>query len=139
MSETIQVAASGSSKRVHRSAEEKRRIVEATLVPGASIVRVARENGVNANQVFQWLYEYKSGVGNRRFADLIVSRAKQFHLGDNGCPLAYEPSGEDFLSPCLGEADLMRRVLSNEEFAHWLEGLMPQIANGTRLRPGRVA
>ena len=63
MSETIQVAASGSTKRVHRTAEEKRRIVEATLVPGASIARVARENGVNANQVFQWRYEYRNGAG----------------------------------------------------------------------------
>ena len=63
MSETIQVAGSGSAKRVHRTAEEKRRIVEATLVPGASIARVARENGVNANQVFQWRYEHKNGVG----------------------------------------------------------------------------
>ena len=44
-------------------AEEKRRIVEATLVPGASIARVARENGVNANQVFQWRYEHRKGVG----------------------------------------------------------------------------
>jgi transposase len=63
VSETIQVAGSGSAKQVHRSAEEKRRIVEATLVPGASIARVARENGVNANQVFQWRYEYKNSVG----------------------------------------------------------------------------
>lgn len=63
MSETIQVAGSGSSKRVHRTAEEKRRIVEATLVAGASIARVARENGVNANQVFQWRYELKNSVG----------------------------------------------------------------------------
>src|ERR1700727_390695 len=50
-------------KRLLRTAEEKRRIVEATLVPGASIARVARENGVNANQVFQWRYEYKNSVG----------------------------------------------------------------------------
>lgn len=63
MSEAIQVAAVGSSKRVHRTAEEKRRIVEATLVQGASIARVARENGVNANQVFQWRYEYRNGTG----------------------------------------------------------------------------
>ena len=63
MSETIQVATSGSAKRVHRTAEEKRRIVDATLVPGVSIARVARENGVNANQVFQWRYEYKNSVG----------------------------------------------------------------------------
>jgi transposase len=63
VSETIQVVVSGPTKRVHRTAEEKRRIVEATLVPGASIARVARENGVNANQVFQWRYEYRNGTG----------------------------------------------------------------------------
>jgi len=63
VSETSQVVAGGRAKRVHRAAEEKRRIVEATLVPGASIARVARENGVNANQVFQWRYEYRNGNG----------------------------------------------------------------------------
>jgi RES domain-containing protein len=41
------------AKRQGRSAEEKPRIMEATLVSGASIARVAREHGVNANQVFQ--------------------------------------------------------------------------------------
>jgi transposase len=60
---TIGVATSGSAKRVLRTAEEKRRIVEATLMPGASIARVARENGVNANQVFQWRHEYRKGTG----------------------------------------------------------------------------
>ena len=49
-------------KRLRRTAEEKRRIVEATLVPGASIARVAREHGVNANQVFQWRHEYRKGA-----------------------------------------------------------------------------
>ena len=53
----------GRAKRVYRTAEEKRRIVEATFVPGASIARVAREHGVNANQVFQWRYEHRKGVG----------------------------------------------------------------------------
>jgi transposase len=51
------------AKRVNRTAEGKRRIVEATLVPGASIARVARENGVNANQVFQWRHEHRKGIG----------------------------------------------------------------------------
>lgn len=49
-------------RRIHRSAEEKRRIVEATFAPGASIARVAREHGVNSNQVFQWRYEYRKGT-----------------------------------------------------------------------------
>jgi transposase len=53
-------------KRVRRTTEEKLRIVKATLVPGASIARVAREHGVNANQVFQWRYEYRKGISPPR-------------------------------------------------------------------------
>ena len=64
VSEAIGVGVDGGrAKRVYRTAEEKRRIVEATLVPGASIARVAREHGVNANQVFQLRYEHRKGVG----------------------------------------------------------------------------
>ena len=74
------------------------------------------------------MLDYARGAGDAKFADLIVSKARQFYLGDNNCPLAYEPSGEDFLSPCLGEADLMRRVLPGPEFARWLRTFMPQIS-----------
>src|SRR5262249_19316762 len=73
------------------------------------------------------MLDYANDEGNKQFAELIVSKAKQFYLGDKNCPLAYEPSGEDFLSPCLGEADLMRRVLPSHEFAAWLRAFMPQI------------
>jgi transposase len=63
VSEIVEVGTgSNSAKRLRRTAEEKRRIVEATLVPGASIARVAREHGVNANQVFQWRHEYRKGA-----------------------------------------------------------------------------
>jgi hypothetical protein len=82
--------------------------------------------------------DYARGGGDDKFADLVVSKAKQFYLNDKNCPLAYEPSGEDFLSPCLGEADLMRRVLSNGEFAAWLRTFMPQISGagtGAWLQP----
>jgi hypothetical protein len=58
----------------------------------------------------------------------------QFYLNDMNCPLAYEPSGEDFLSPCLGEADMMRRVLPPSEFATWLFTLLPQYKVSTRFR-----
>src|SRR6185436_9383069 len=55
--------------------------------------------------------------------------------------LAYEPSGEDFLSPCLAEADLMRRVLSRPRFAAWLRTFLPGIPRDGRagwLAPGVV-
>jgi transposase len=75
VSDIIEVqAGGGSAKRLRRTAEEKRRIVEATLVPGASIARVAREHGVNANQVFQWRHEYRKGalwVGKKARTELL--------------------------------------------------------------------
>jgi len=52
----------GSLKRQHRSPELKRQIVEETLVPGASVARVARAHGVNANQVFAWRRQYRQGL-----------------------------------------------------------------------------
>ena len=51
------------------------------------------------------MLDYARGEGNQQFAELVASKSKQFYLKDKDCPLAYEPSGEDFLSPCLGEAD----------------------------------
>jgi transposase len=54
----IESASGGGSrpavKRQYRSFEWKRRIVEESLVPGASVARIARAHGVNANQVFAW-------------------------------------------------------------------------------------
>src|SRR5579884_1372557 len=85
------------------------------------------------------MLDYARGNGNQKFAELILSKARQFYWKDKDCPLAYEPSGEDFLSPCLGEADVMRRVLPTQEFARWLRVFMPQISvSGTQwLQPVR--
>jgi hypothetical protein len=65
--------------------------------------------------------------GAAELAALIEAKAREFHLGDTGCNLAYEPSGQDFLSPCLAEADLMRRVLAPGDFAQWLTEFLPEI------------
>jgi len=70
---------------------------------------------------------YARGKNDERLAKLAVDSARKFYLTDNNCPLAYEPSGEDFLSPCLGEADVMRRVLTQADFAKWLTQFLPQI------------
>ena len=77
------------------------------------------------------MLDYARGVQDLKFARLVVSKTRQFFLDDRNCPLAYEPSGEDFVSPCLGEADLMRRVLPSQEFATWLRTFMPQISAGS--------
>jgi hypothetical protein len=67
------------------------------------------------------------GSGNREFAALAADRARAFYFDDKNCPVSYEPSGEDFLSPCLAEADVMRRVLPPAEFAQWLRRFLPEI------------
>jgi len=77
------------------------------------------------------MLDYARGSGNRKFADLVVSKSRLFFLNDKNCPLAYEPSGEDFLSPCLGEADLMRRLLPSDDFAVWLRIFLPQISSSS--------
>src|SRR6202045_2435517 len=76
------------------------------------------------------MFDYARKAKNEAFAKLIRDSAKKFFLADKNCPLNYEPSGEDFLSPCLGEADVMRRVLPQKEFAGWLKQFMPQIPVG---------
>jgi hypothetical protein len=61
------------------------------------------------------------------FAKLTIDRVLEFHRRDKSCPMAYEPSGQDFLSPCLAEADVMRRALPASEFAVWLGDFLPVI------------
>jgi Protein of unknown function (DUF2891) len=77
------------------------------------------------------MLDYARSIGNEAFAKLLTDQARKFYRADKNCPLSYEPSGEDFLSPCLGEADVMRRVLPPAEFATWLQGFMPQIPTAT--------
>ena len=84
------------------------------------------------------MLDYARQTGNSNFANLLESKARQFYLADKNCPLEYEPSGEDFLSPCLGEADVMRRVLPGRDFASWLQAFLPQISrakSGSWLEP----
>jgi hypothetical protein len=84
------------------------------------------------------MLDYARGKGDESFTKLVSDSARKFFLADKNCPLSYEPSGEDFLSPCLAEADVMRRVLSQAEFAKWLKDFLPQIptsASANWLRP----
>src|ERR1700736_3791703 len=78
------------------------------------------------------MLDYARSTRNEPFAKLVTDSARRFFLADKNCPLGYEPSGEDFLSPCLAEADVMRRVLLPPDFAKWLGEFMPQIPKTPR-------
>lgn len=80
-------------------------------------------------------------AGDREAETLLESRIGDFFLRDRDAPIAYEPSGEDFLSPCLAEADLVRRILPPAAFATWLDSFLPGIprdGGGGWLEPGVV-
>jgi len=73
------------------------------------------------------MLDYSRIVHNTEFGKIVESRARDYYLQDRSCPLSYEPSGEDFLSPCLAEADVMRRILSEPEFARWFNAFLPHV------------
>jgi hypothetical protein len=80
-------------------------------------------------------------AGDHEMEALVSARARDFYAADRDCPIGYEPSGEDFLSPCLAEADLMRRVLDPPAFARWLGTFLPGLpTDGSAgwLQPGVV-
>ncbi len=90
-------------------------------------IRVGEHTNTGFGLAFAW--DYANTVGNMELKSLIEQRAKDFYLGDIGCPLSWEPGGYDFLSPCLEEADIMRRVLPKEDFRDWLAEFLPQLSS----------
>ena len=86
-------------------------------------VRVGTHNNTAFTLVHVW--DYATTVGDDKLQVLLKKRGRDFYLKDTDCPLDYEPSGEDFISPCLAEADFMRRILSPEEFRAWFDGFLP--------------
>ncbi|MCU0302551.1 MAG: DUF2891 domain-containing protein [Thermoanaerobaculales bacterium] len=76
---------------------------------------------------FGLVLDWADAVGDEAMAELVRARTRDLYLEDVACPLGYEPSGQDFLSPCLAEADLVRRVLPPADFAAWLAEFLPGI------------
>jgi hypothetical protein len=90
---------------------------------------------------FGLVWDWAQVARDTGMQQLLRDKAQQFYRNDRACPLAYEPSGQDFLSPCLAEADFMRRILEPQAFAGWLATFLPQIPKdgSTRwLPPGEV-
>lgn len=71
--------------------------------------------------------DYAIATEKEELKMLIDKRAKDYYLSDNNCPISWEPGGFDFLSPCLAEIDIMRRVLSKSAFRLWNLDFMPQL------------
>jgi hypothetical protein len=74
--------------------------------------------------------DYAQAAGHALLRDCIVARCRDYYEADRNGPAMWEPGGGDFLSPCLAEADLMRRVLPAAHFASWLATFLPSLAEG---------
>jgi Protein of unknown function (DUF2891) len=85
--------------------------------------------------------EYAEALRDESLAGLLRNKAISWYGADRDCQ-AWEPSGDDFLSPALMEAECMRRVLDETEFARWMDGFLPRIAQGeprTLFEPAHVS
>jgi len=87
--------------------------------------------GVHPNTAFAlgFALDYARAVGNARLAGVVIERGNQYYSKDAAYPGAWEPGGEDFLSPALEEADLMRRILDRSRFSAWFHRFLPGIAS----------
>ena len=88
-------------------------------------VRVGTHTNTAFALAFAW--DYAQTMNDTALQEAIKQRALDFYQNDMDCPLTWEPSGADFLSPCFEEMDLMRRILSKEEFLKWMAQFMPSL------------
>jgi hypothetical protein len=88
--------------------------------------------GVHPNTAFGLAFalDYARAMDDKPLRELIEERSRTYYAADVAYPAAWEPGGEDFFSPSLMEADLMRRVLPPEEFRTWFQRLLPGFAAG---------
>jgi len=86
--------------------------------------------GVHSNSAFglNFALDHARAVGEAGLEALCVERARTWFGGDRDAPVAWEPSGADFLSPALIEAELMRRLMPRPDFAAWLDAFLPGLA-----------
>jgi hypothetical protein len=97
--------------------------------------------GVHPNTAFglSFAFDYAETVEDSELSDAVVSAANRYYANDKDCPLSWEPSGEDFLSPCFEEAALMARVMPDAEYKAWLAAFLPSLSGSASLIPANVS
>ncbi len=113
----------------HAALEPLERAVTARIAGWLPKLDHPIRTGEHNNTAFSMglMLDYARVSGNAEFGRLVEGRARDYYLRDRNCPLSYEPSGEDFLSPCLAEADVVRRILPAGEFAAWFGEFLPRV------------
>lgn len=97
--------------------------------------------GEHTNLAFglSMMYDYAYHQKDSSLSKAINTAAMRFYFADKNCPFSWEPGGSDFLSPCLEEADLMRKVLAPQQFSVWLKKFMPLLFDANlKIETGKV-
>ena len=97
--------------------------------------------GVHPNTAFNLdlALDYARAAGDTKFEALLLERARTYYAQDRNGPMAWEPAGEDFLSPCLEEAALMRKVLAPKAYRTWVAAFLPDLLKHGVLVPAKVS
>ncbi|WP_158850397.1 DUF2891 domain-containing protein [Algibacter sp. L1A34] len=141
------------AEELHTWDDETARVLEENLQPLTDLIiekytaylpklNYPTRVGTHGNTAFglSFAYDYAVAVNNEVFKLAIETRAKHFFLQDENCPMSWEPGGSDFLSPCLEEAALMKRLLPIEDYKSWLEAFLPELKNKNfTLETGKVS
>jgi hypothetical protein len=91
-------------------------------------IRVGEHSNTAFGMAFAW--DYATHANKSALKKAIETKARAFYMEDVNCPLTWEPSGYDFLSPCLEELDIMRRILAPKDFHKWVAAFLPGIELG---------
>ena len=97
--------------------------------------------GVHPNTAFglSFALDYARPAQDEELIRSVSEAALRYYSNDKNCPLSWEPSGEDFLSPCLEEAALMARVLPTSQYRTWLSEFLPELAQADAIVPANVS
>ncbi|NNE98234.1 MAG: DUF2891 domain-containing protein [Pyrinomonadaceae bacterium] len=142
LSEALQESENEELNQLAKSLDPLTKLIERKYIEFLPKLTYPIRVGEHTNTAFglSFAYDYAK-KHSKELEALIAKRSKEYYLEDKGCPLTWEPSGFDFLSPCLEEASLMLKVLPKEDFEKWLDGFLPGFRNAPEnfIQPAKVS
>jgi len=130
------------ARQLHANLQPLTALIEQRYLGFLPKLKYAIRTGEHPNTAFglTFAYDYARTRDRQDFLAQIVAAARRFYANDRNCPISWEPGGYDFLSPCLEEIDIMRRVLPAADFHPWLASFLPALTKaGYDLEVGEVS
>jgi hypothetical protein len=140
----LHAAGDAASRRAHAALAPLAQTLVQRYLEFLPRARYAIRYGMHPNSAFGLAaaLDYARACGVPALEAAVLDKACAWYEDDHDLPARWEPSGADFLSPSLVEADLMHRVLAPDHFARWLAQSLPRLCDGepdTLFRPVPVS